>query len=76
MSNLQTYTFHETGIIPGIANPTSPDGQFHAGQKVVVDLDTGQIVRMGLMIEPGSPPTIIEEVPEGEIPVVAIETQQ
>lgn len=42
--NKQVFIFHETGAIAGIPNPASPDGLFHAGQMITVDLDTNTVL--------------------------------
>lgn len=47
---IQTFTFpHHGGVIPNVPNPNSPDGTFHAGQAVDVDLDTMTIVAARLI---------------------------
>lgn len=47
---ITTYVFRDQGgIIPGIPNPTSGDGQFPAGLEIDVDLDTRTVVEMRLV---------------------------
>jgi len=55
--NKTTYTFHtSSGVIPGIPNPENPNGEFHAGQDVDVDLDTMQVLDIRLRNAPETPP--------------------
>lgn len=50
---IQTFTFpHMGGIIPNVPNPDSPNGEFHAGQVVDVDLDTMTVVAVRLINAP------------------------
>ncbi|HTJ49440.1 MAG TPA: hypothetical protein VL443_08320 [Cyclobacteriaceae bacterium] len=41
--NKTVYTFFESGCIPGIP------GQFHAGQRVIVDQDRSKIIKTSLL---------------------------
>lgn len=46
MSNIKTYIFNETGVIPGVP------GEFHAGLLVDVDLNTMTVVGQRLANAP------------------------
>lgn len=51
--SIQTFTFpHIGGIIPNVPNPDSPNGEFHAGQAVDVDMDTMTVVATRLINAP------------------------
>lgn len=51
--NKQTFSFPaQGGIIPNVPNPNSPNGEFHAGQTVEVDMDTMTVVSVRLSNAP------------------------
>jgi hypothetical protein len=51
--NKQTFSFPAMGgIIPNVSNPASPNGEFHAGQEVDVDLDTMTVLEVRLIHTP------------------------
>lgn len=82
MSNIQTWVINETtGAIPGVP------GEFHAGQEVDVDTNTGMVIAVrlrgaptppDLSIEGGAAPTQeqapAEDISSEVVPIETIET--